>query len=100
MLGLRCLDLGHFSKASFISYPTIYLLCPSLLYSALKGFSRLRLIILTVKNDGNLGKWGISCSILRVGEAAWRIVPCGNGDFLWLDLNFVFFKEELVIWIS
>lgn len=93
MLGLRCLDLGHFSKASFISYP-IYLLCPSLLYSALKGFSRLRLIILTVKNDGNLGKWGISCSILRVGEAAWRIVPCGNGDFLWLDLNFLFLKRS------
>lgn len=31
MLGLHCLDLGYFSKASFISYPTIYLLCPSLL---------------------------------------------------------------------
>lgn len=28
---------------------------PSLLASALKGFSRLRLIILTVKKDGNLG---------------------------------------------
>ena len=59
-----------------------------MLYSALKGFSRLCLIILTVKNDGNLGKWGISRSMLRVGETAWRIVLCGNGDLVCLDLDF------------